>query len=151
MLHLLCIVPVMWNLCNNFIISNILPNHQVLGGQMLDSAIVMHNLDINCVFLNLHFIFGSDRFIETHIETLKPLFKLDPLLPVATLYFCPRKEVSLLCAFVPVHLTLARITRKLQTTLGYYDDFRHLSMEKVWCILIFIHVYTALSYRRRRP
>ena len=44
---------------------------------------------------------------------LKPLFKLDPILPYAALYFCPRKDVTLLFDHVPVHLALGRIVYKL--------------------------------------
>ena len=75
----------------------------------------------------------SIRFVEEHVDTLKPLFKLDPLLIYAVLCFCPRKDVTLLFDHVPVHLALGRIAYQLNKCSFRFLNFKP-SEVSIWSI-----------------
>ena len=61
-------------------------------------------------------------FIQEHIDELKMLFHLDPLLMPTLVYICPRDDLPLLCDYVPLSLIIGTITYRLQAIVNLQKE-----------------------------
>ena len=64
------------------------------------------------------------RFIKDHITELQDLFSLDPYLICSLLYVCPRRELPLLCSYVPLGLMFGIMGRNIPNHTASIESWK---------------------------